>query len=158
LLLEARVGEYPVQIGDSIFNSREDVEVWVEENASCLSFSLFHNPVENLTNENIEKKRCYYWHVSSYEVWIYLTRRPSIFLFWVAPKRVIKFQLTTHWAPFWIMPIGVAVIIDVKSRITQELHDLKLQIGEAIMAGCISHPKAEQLAQKRHERSQTFLS
>jgi hypothetical protein len=60
------IGENPVQIGDYIFNSKEDVWLWVEENAFGVSFSLFHGLItlkENLTK--FSRKKLYQKSIKS---------------------------------------------------------------------------------------------
>jgi hypothetical protein len=55
-----------VQIGDYIFNSKEDVWLWVEENAFGVSFSLFHGLItlkENLTK--FSRKKLYQKSIKS---------------------------------------------------------------------------------------------
>lgn len=57
--IEAKLGDYPVRLGDIIFNSLQDVKVFVEEHDSGLSFSLFHDAVtllESLTDVYVEPK------------------------------------------------------------------------------------------------------
>jgi hypothetical protein len=57
--LEAQLGVNPVCLGDIIFNSLEDVRLFVETHASGLSFSLFHDVVtllESLTDVYAERQ------------------------------------------------------------------------------------------------------
>ncbi len=57
--IEAQLGINPVRIGDVIFNSLDNVKVFVETQASGLSFSLFHDAVmllESLTDVYVERR------------------------------------------------------------------------------------------------------
>lgn len=169
-LLESRLGENPVRIGDYIFNSKEDVRAWVEEHASGLSFSLFHDPItlmENLTDIHMERKDVITEFYQASKIGFSEPESKHIAAFRIIVPTLLgrtkegdKLSINTPLAalPDYATWNSNDNFSDVKSRIQRGLDDLKLQIGDAITTSCYLHPKAERLAQKMHDLSHTFLS